>query len=167
MNVRIAHETEIDELARIWYDGWRDAHERILPAELARDRTLESFKSRLREALLNVRVTGPVGGPTGFCILKDDELYQLYVSAQSRGEGVAAALVSDAEERLAERGIERAWLTCAIGNDRAARFYEKSGWQRAGSMISILQTAEGPFQLEVWRYEKVLARPSDSLRSRV
>ena len=75
MKVRTAHESEIDELARIWYDGWRDAHERILPAELLRDRTLQSFQRRLREALLNVRVLGPLGGPMGFCILKQDELY--------------------------------------------------------------------------------------------
>ena len=115
---------------------------------------------RLHEALLNVRVTGEVGAPTGFCILKDDELYQLYVSAPSRGTGVAAALVADAEKRLAERGVATAWLACATGNDRAARFYEKSGWRRAGNMIIVLQTAEGPYQLEVWRYEKILAPPA-------
>jgi GNAT superfamily N-acetyltransferase len=160
MNVRSARENEIDQLARIWYDGWRDAHERILPEELARDRTLESFKVRLREALANVRVAGPPEEPAGFCILKDDELYQLYVSKPSRGAGVAAALVADAEALLAERGVERAWLACAIGNDRAARFYERSGWRRVGNMISVLLTAEGPFQLEVWRYEKILARPA-------
>jgi len=158
MTVRNALETEIDQLAKIWYDGWRDAHERILPVELARDRTLESFKVRLREALADVRVAGPPEEPAGFCILKDDEVYQLYVSAQSRGAGVAGALAADAEARLAERGVKKAWLACAIGNERAARFYEKSGWHRVGNMISVLQTAEGPFSLEVWRYEKVLVR---------
>ena len=156
MDVRNAHESEIDQLARIWYDGWRDAHERILPAELARDRTLENFQVRLHEALANVRATGPLGDPSGFCILKEDELYQLYVSARSRGTGVAAALIADAEVWLAERGVKSAWLACAIGNERAARFYEKSGWRRVGNMVSVLETAEGPFALEVWRYEKVL-----------
>src|SRR5262245_62170866 len=159
MNVRDAHETEIDQLARIWYDGWRDAHERILPAQLARDRTLESLKVRLRESLAGLRVTGPLGGPTGFCILKHDELYQLYVSERSRGAGVAAALIADAEARFAESDVKKAWLACAIGNERAARFYEKNGWRRVGNMTSVLETAEGPFALEVWRYEKVLARP--------
>lgn len=53
----------------------------------------------------------------------------------------AAALIGDAEARLAERGVETAWLACAIGNHRAARFYEKSA---------------GIFPLEVWRYEKRL-----------
>jgi len=160
MTVRSADETEIDQLARIWYDGWHDAHGRILPAELTRDRTLESFKARLREALPDVRATGSPGEPTGFCILKNDELYQLYISAQWRGTGTAAALVHDAETRLGERGVEKAWLACAIGNERAARFYEKSGWRQVGKMISVLETAAGPFRLEVWRYEKVLARPA-------
>jgi len=158
MNVRSARENEIDQLAGIWYDGWRDAHEQILPEELGRDRTLLSFKARLREALAHVRVAGPPEQPAGFSILKDDELYQLYVSKPARGAGVAAALVADAEALLVERGVETAWLACAIGNDRAARFYEKCGWRRVGNRISVLQTAKGPFRLEVWRYEKILAR---------
>jgi GNAT superfamily N-acetyltransferase len=43
-------------------------------------------------------------------MLKGDELYQLYVSAPARGSGVAAALVADAEARLAEGGVKTAWL---------------------------------------------------------
>ena len=39
MEVRNAEEAEIDRLASIWYDGWRDAHEQIVPAELTRHRT--------------------------------------------------------------------------------------------------------------------------------
>jgi ribosomal protein S18 acetylase RimI-like enzyme len=156
MDVRIAEEGDIDRLARVWYDGWQDAHARILPAELARVRTLESFRSRLEEALPTVRVAGPPGAPVGFCMIKGDELYQLYVSSQSRGSGIAAALIADAEARLAESGVATAWLACAIGNERAARFYEKSGWHRAGIMINELETPNGIFPLEVWRYEKSL-----------
>jgi hypothetical protein len=47
MDARAAAEREIDHLARIWYDGWQDAHAEILPAELKRLRTLESFRHRL------------------------------------------------------------------------------------------------------------------------
>jgi GNAT superfamily N-acetyltransferase len=103
-----------------------------------------------------VRVLGPVGAPVGFCIIKGDELYQLFVSAHSRGSGAAAALIGDAEARLSENGVETAWLACAIGNDRAARFYEKCGWHLAGTMVNHLDTPEGRFLLEVWRYEKPL-----------
>ena len=156
MDVRDAAETEIEQLARVWYDGWQDAHALILPAELKRLRTFESFRERLQDGLATVRVAGPSGDPVGFCMVKGDELYQLYVSARARGAGVATALMNDAERRLAESGVGTAWLACAIGNDRAARFYEKRGWVRVRTMANRLDTPEGPYSLDVWRYEKRL-----------
>ena len=90
--------------------------------------------------------------------MKGDELYQLFVAAHARGSGAAVALIRDAETRLAESGVETAWLACAIGNDRAARFYEKNGWHRAETMINLAETSSGVFSLEVWRYEKSLLR---------
>lgn len=156
MFVRPAEAAEVDHLAKVWYDGWQDAHARILPAELARIRTLESLRDRLQEALPDVRVVGPFPTPVGFCLLKGDELYQLYVSAEARGTGAAAALVADAEERLAGDGVELAWLACAVGNERAARFYEKCGWRRAGTVVYQPDAANGVPALEVWRYEKRL-----------
>ena len=154
MDVRAAAEAEIGHLAKLWYDGWQDAHARILPAELARHRTLESLRQRLRAALPSIRVAGPPSQPVGFCMIKDDELYQLYVLECKRGSGVAAALLADAEAQFAANGVETAWLACAIGNERAAKFYEKHGWRRVGTMINQLETPDGPFPLEVWRYEK-------------
>jgi ribosomal protein S18 acetylase RimI-like enzyme len=156
MDVRDAEGSEIDRLARVWYEGWRDAHVAILSAELIRLRTLESFRDRLTQALSSVRVIGPLGDPLGFGMTKDAELYQLYVSAHSRRGGVGAALITDAEARLCASGVTTAWLACAIGNERAARFYEKHGWNRIGTMINRLETSSGPYLLEVWRYEKQL-----------
>jgi ribosomal protein S18 acetylase RimI-like enzyme len=158
VNIRDAEASEVGRLARIWYDAWQDAHAAILPAELARLRTLQSFEDRLREILPQVRTSGPVGAPVAFCIVKDDQLYQLYVTAEARGTGIAVALVADAEERLAQSGVDKAWLSCAIGNERAARFYEKCGWQRKGVVTDILETTNGKFPLDVWRYEKSLVR---------
>ena len=89
-------------------------------------------------------------------MIKDDEVYQLYVAADHRGTGVAAALLGDAEARLAGNGIPTAWLGCAIGNARAARFYEKQGWRLAGNIVEALEIPDGTFALEVWRYEKAL-----------
>ena len=156
VNVRPAEASELDYLARLWHEVWLESHAKLLPPELHRFRTLESFTQRLQDALPSVRVTGPVGSPAGFHIVKDDELYQLYVSAQSRGAGVAAALLADAEAQLAASGVATAWLACAMGNERAARFYEKSGWIRVGNMINHLETPDGDFPLETWRYEKKL-----------
>lgn len=156
MDVRDAQPGEVDQLAKLWHDAWRDGHAAIVPAELTRRRTLESFRERMRASLPEVRVVGQPGQPLGFCTVRGDELYQLFVAAEARGTGVAAALAADAEARLAESGVETAWLACAIGNERAARFYEKRGWRRAGTTVSRLATPQGEFPLEVWRYEKDL-----------
>jgi hypothetical protein len=101
MRVRDAEEGAIEPLARIWYDAWQDAHAQIVPAELTRLGTLQSFSERLRSALPSVRVVGSPGEPLGFCMVKDDELYQLFVAAAARGSGAAAALVANAETRRA------------------------------------------------------------------
>jgi hypothetical protein len=34
MDVRAAQPGEVEHLARVWYDGWLDAHAEILPAAL-------------------------------------------------------------------------------------------------------------------------------------
>ena len=156
VTVRDAVERELDQLARIWFDGWHESHAGIVPAELTRVRTIDNFRARLQKHLPRIRVVGPIGSPTGFAIVQRDELYQLFVLPAARGTGAAAALVADAEIQLSQAGVATAWLACAIGNDRAARFYEKCGWHRAGTMINQVETSNGPFALEVWRYEKLL-----------
>lgn len=156
MRLRKAHASDVEPLAQLWHRGWQDAHAAILPEELARHRTLENFRNRLALALTTVRVAVGDAGHAGFCMVRGDELYQLFVAAGARGSGVALALLEDGERRIRCGGAARAWLACAIGNGRAARFYEKHGWTRAGTMTSELPTPDGIFRLEVWRYEKDL-----------
>jgi GNAT superfamily N-acetyltransferase len=160
MQVRLADPAEIDDLARLWHAGWHEAHASLSPPELTRLRTLDSFRARLQAAFANIRVAGPVGAPIGFYVIKGDELYQLFVAREAHGSGVAAALMAGAEASLAEQGVETAWLACAIGNNRAARFYEKSGWRLACKIVDQAETSSGPFPVEVWRYEKRLTRPT-------
>jgi len=161
--VRDAHASEIGRLAKIWFDGWQDAHAPLLPVELARMRTLESFQERLLAAFGRLRVVGPAGAPTGFCVTKGSELNQLYVAPEARGSGLAAALILDAEARLKQEGVSNAWLACAIGNERAARFYGKHGWLRTGTVVEHLEAGSGTFPLEVWRYEKSFDQPAHRL----
>jgi GNAT superfamily N-acetyltransferase len=101
-----------------------------------------------------VRVAGPVGAPLGFAIVRHDELDQLYVAPEAHGTGLAAALLDDAERLLRDRGVATAWLACAIGNARAARFYEKRGWTRVRTFTHLADTSDGLMPVETWRYEK-------------
>lgn len=157
MDVRPAVDLDLDALARVWYDGWHEAHAQIVPAQLTEVRTLDSFRERLEAALANTRVIGPSGSPYAFSIIKEEEIYQLYVSSRYRGTGAAAVLIADAETELVKRGLQKGWLACAVGNNRAARFYEKQGWERVGVITYDCETSAGMFPLDVWRYEKALA----------
>ncbi|WP_421739055.1 GNAT family N-acetyltransferase [Caulobacter sp.] len=154
---RDAQAADLDALAYLWWSGWRDAHLAIVPEALAKLRTQDSFHGRMSAALPQVRTLGPVGAPLGFHLIKDDELYQFYVAAHARGTGAAAVLIADAETCLLAQGIQTPWLACAIGNTRAARFYEKSGWTLARVECVPTETSAGLFPLDVWRYEKRLA----------
>lgn len=154
MVVRPANPSELDHLAQLWHQGWHDGHAHIAPAGLVQARTQERFRERLAAALPDTFVVGPPGAPDGFFMLKDDELYQFYVARAARGSGTANILMEAAEAELAHRGVTTPWLACGIGNDRAARFYEKRGWVNARRMTNRLETPEGVFEIEVWRFER-------------
>ena len=78
------------------------------------------------------------------------------MSAEARGTGLAAALLVDGEKRLAENGVTHAHLLCLPENTRAARFYEKHGWDTGGPTMETLFTEDGPFALPLLRFEKTL-----------
>ena len=93
------------------------------------------------------------GRLAGFYMLDGDELYQFYLARDLQGQGVAKALMASAENALAGR---MAWLACSVGNDRAARFYEKSGWVCRGEEVYPVETARGAQNVTIWRFEKDL-----------
>ena len=154
--VRDAGLADVEQIAQVWHEAWHDGHAAIVPEELTRIRTLDNFRSRLPAMLPHLRVAEAGGEIVGLCSIREDELFQLFVARRARGKGAAAALIADAEQRLQQSGIRTAWLACAIGNDRAARFYERNGWRRVRTMVNLAETDRGAFSLEVWRYEKRL-----------
>ena len=120
-------------------------------------RTLESFRDRLRVDPASARVLHDGRTLAGLSMIRNDELNQFYVARAFRGSGAAAVLMADAEAHFAARGVTTAWLACAIGNERAARFYEKSGWRRVRVIATEAPMPHGSLPLQVWRYEKVLS----------
>jgi GNAT superfamily N-acetyltransferase len=154
--IRLPGTSEAGAIAELWHAGWHDAHAGLVPEALTRVRTRESFAARLPSIWAGLRVAGPVGGAAGLAVATGDELNQLYVAREVRGTGLAARLLADAEARLRAGGARTAWLACAIGNVRAARFYEKQGWHLSGTDMHDLSATGYAIPLEVWRYEKEL-----------
>lgn len=155
--MRAPSEADFEPLAALWETGWHEAHDALVPAALTRLRTPESFRDRMRAMADDVLTDGPEGAPLGFVAIKrPDELYQLYVSPAVRGTGLARRLLAAAEARLAAGGATRAFLLCAVGNDRAQSFYESCGWTTLGIRREAVDTPRGPFAFDLLRLEKSL-----------
>lgn len=155
ISIRNAIQSDVEQISRLWHSGWHDAHADIVPAQLTTIRTNESFSERIQNHLPSIRIAETVD-IQGMCITRDSELFQLYVSSDARGTGLAKMLMDDAEHVISSRGNSRAWLACAIGNSRAAKFYSKCGWELQETVVEELETVDGTFPLEVWRFEKIL-----------
>jgi GNAT superfamily N-acetyltransferase len=61
------------------------------------------------------------------------ELYAIHVDPALVGSGVGRVLMAAALEQLAEVGGDRAVLWVLEANERARRFYDRSGWAPDGS----------------------------------
>lgn len=149
-------DASFDAALTIWVKGWHEAHGEIVPKSLLALRTEENFRSRLRALQPGTRVVRASGAVAGLVIVAKDEINQLYVAPTARGGGIAQALIADAEAEIRAAGHAQAWLACAIGNTRAARFYTRCGWVNAGIVAVPVDTADGPYPLDVWRFEKNL-----------
>lgn len=160
LNLSDARPEDAPAIAALWHHGWHDAHGEIVPADLTEQRTLPSFETRSAAHIPNTQVARLNSEVVGFVMIHDDELFQMYVAPAGRGTGVAGALMQAAETRMAQSGLTRVFLACAIGNDRAKRFYEKQGWENMGEHDEKLETLGAPYVLRVWRFEKSLQRPT-------
>lgn len=158
--VRAASPDELIALATLWHEALQDSYADIAP-ELVRRATVDGLAERLRPLLTDLLVIGPPGAPEGFCALKGEELYQIFLAAPARGTGRAQALMARAEDVFRAHGVERAWLACVVGNHRAARFYEKLGWVRTGTQTYRVDSLKRPLDLTVWRFEKALVGQDD------
>jgi GNAT superfamily N-acetyltransferase len=156
MPLRPATTSDTEPLARLWYDAWQDGHAAVAPPDLLRLRTFENFRARVPALLPSTTVFEDNGELLGFCTVEGDELNQLFVARSARGTGIAAELLADGENRLHKSGVTTAWLACAMGNDRAARFYTKCGWVNTGPAISLIDAPGQKIEIEIWRFEKTL-----------
>lgn len=151
--LRPARTEDIPALAALWHAGWHEAHAAYTPAALTSLRTEQDFARRLMHLLPDTVMAGE-DTALGFCCIRDDEIYQLYVAPEARSGGLAARLLADGETRLAARGVGIARLDVGIENHRAARFYVRQGWEEQGSGEADVDSSAGPFRLSLRFFAK-------------
>ncbi|WP_432941645.1 N-acetyltransferase family protein [Kribbella sp. CA-253562] len=169
MRVRPATPADAEAVAAIWHTGWHDGHDGNVPDELAAVRTKDTFWSRARERVAETTVAvvdataasseTPAEVVAGFVIVAGDEVEQVYVSRDHRGSGVAGVLLAEAERQVEAAGHPAAWLAVATGNDRARRFYERSGWTDAGAFDYQAAVDGGTIPVPCHRYVRKFSAP--------
>ncbi len=160
IDLRPATPDDLDVLADIWRDAWRDGHAGHVPDELVELRTPGDFRRRLPERVERTTVAVLDGEVVGFVTVTGDELEQLFVADRARGTGTAAALIDHGEQQIA-RDHDRAWLAVVAGNARARRFYERQGWVDHGGFA---YRADG-ITVPCLRYEKPVGQHPLEARS--
>ena len=154
VTLRPATSDDAGAIAQIWADGWRDGHLGHVPDELVALRTRESFDDRAAARVADTVVADVDGEVAGFVMVVGDEVEQVYVAASHRGTGLAATLLTEAEQLVAANGHTRAWLAVAPGNARARRFYERSGWTDEGRFDYPASIERGTLPVPCHRYVK-------------
>lgn len=152
MILRRAAVGDAEAIATIWHSGWIDGHLGHVPETILPHRRLEDFRLRVPARSDEMTVAEIDGRVVGFVLVHEDEIEQIYVTAESRGSGVAATLIEHGTQLIGERH-DRAWLSVVAGNARARRFYERSGWTDEGAFDYGAYTANGPVTLPCHRYE--------------
>ncbi|HEV2503545.1 MAG TPA: GNAT family N-acetyltransferase [Mesorhizobium sp.] len=127
LQIRPAKTVDHAAVVQLWHRGWHDAHAALVPEGVLTFRTPDHFTIWLHEACDTFYVAVDPG-LLGFVSIKGTEVVKLYVDRDVRGQGVAHRLLSLAEARLAENGVEEAELFCTAGNVRAEKFYQREGW---------------------------------------
>ena len=153
LTLRPATPEDTESIAVLWHDGWRDGHIGHVPEALLEHRRPPDFVRRVPPRIPETTVAAISGRLAGFVTVRKDEVEQLYVAAEARGTGTADALLGHAEDVIA-RGFDTAWLSVVVGNARARRFYERSGWRDAAAIEYRAEIAGGSIPVPCRRYEK-------------
>lgn len=128
-----------EELVEMWLslaDGQRRFESHLLVAE---------NRARIREAICNHIATGrlllaredEIRGFVMFTVevggyeqdLRRGIVENLYVDPEYRDEGVGATLLGQAEEQLAEQGVDVVALEVMVDNEAGRRFYRRHGYE--------------------------------------
>ena len=105
-------------------------------------------------------IDGPIADPDVAAVVDEKtsiELSKFYLTADSHGSGVAAALMAATLDAAAETGAEFCWLGVNQRNVRAAKFYTKNGFE----VVGVKRFLVG----DVWHDDHVRLRPLTPVRS--
>jgi ribosomal protein S18 acetylase RimI-like enzyme len=127
--------------------------------------SLRSFRHFVRSPTAALRVVVDTVGIAGYSLLvfragsRVARLYSIAIDGRTRGRGLGAMLLADAERTAAGRGLDRLGLEVREDNGPAIQLYERLGYRLTGRIADYYEDGAG-----ARRYEKRLEPPKPQSR---
>ena len=151
ISVREAVPDDAPAIADIHVRGWKQAYQGIIP-----DEVLAPLSVAQRQRFWEGEIAEPPHGHATFVAERDGaviafasagpsrdpdaegagELYAIYAAPEAWGAGSGRALDPEVRAHLKDRDHHEATLWVLTQNDRARRFYERTGWFADGGTKS-------------------------------
>ena len=146
--VRLANVGDASSLAAVSLEVWLNTYIRNGVNAFFADYALEQFTAARFEEILSsanetiwvsqnsigiegfIRVSLGSVAPIDIC--SDVEISTLYVQPRHQGNGAGRRLLETGLEFCASTGRPNAWLSVNAGNERAADFYSRNGFEKVG-----------------------------------
>jgi putative acetyltransferase len=123
LKLRTATAGDVPALAALARLSYEAAFAHILDAAALASRGQSFFEERFSATWRDVVVAVAGDALVGFILVKDRHIDMLFLDPSSRGKGIGATLLEQAERQGAET------LECFRDNHEARRFYERHGWR--------------------------------------
>ena len=155
--VRLATCSDIAAVADLYHRVWHETHASSMPEAERALRDELSFAARITALMPNVAVSRAAETLQGFAAWSGELLGQIFVDADYRGGTVAQELIEFAEHQMLVQGVTEGELHCMVGNTRARRFYERSGWTLRGTIDEMVTGSSGSEARAFWLMRKELS----------
>lgn len=172
--IRQAVLSDAGAIAAVHVASWRESYQGMVPddylAALDVDQRAASWRAALESGTPEIWVASDadrVVGWIAFAAARDadaapttGEIWALYLRRSHWQRQLGAALLKTACACLSQRGFESVVLWVFARNERARRFYERSGFQ--AETLSLRQFELGGAQIDELRYSRALDQESDA-----
>ena len=133
MNIRRATKSDLQDIAAIHIESWKDSYSDILPAEFLSgqikgdiERHWNEIKIQNEDIVLVAEENSLIGFVAVWC-RPIPFIDNLHVEPSHRSKGVGSALIGAAAKELINRGHKKAYLWVFESNAKAIRFYKRLG----------------------------------------
>ena len=144
MKIRRATQSDIQDIAAIHIESWKDSYSDVLPAEFLAekiDRDLELHWSEIEIQNEDIVLVAEENSLVGFAAVwcrPIPFIDNLHVRPSQRSKRIGSALMKEVAKELINKGHKTAYLWVFESNEKAIRFYERlGGAQKEQSMKDV------------------------------